>query len=91
MVGNSWLCQFLADIVGVNVDRPKVIETTALGAAMLAGVGAGVFNSLTEAGVRCVHSEQRFTPLMETQKRADLLMGWNDAVARVLEPGSLAV
>jgi len=78
-------------IVGVNVDRPKVIETTALGAAMLAGVGAGVFNSLAEAGASCVHSEQRFTPLMDTQKREDLLAGWNDAVARVLEPGSLAV
>ncbi len=84
MVGNNWLCQFLADILGVSVDRPKVIETTALGAAMLAGVGAGVFSSLTDAGARCVHSEQRYEPRMAKQKRLDLLAGWNEAVARVL-------
>ena len=84
MVGNDWLCQFLADILDVPVSRPKVIETTALGAAMLAGVGAGVFGSLADAGASCVHSAQRYEPLMAEQQRLDLLAGWNQAVARVL-------
>jgi len=86
MVGNNWLCQFLADVVGVSVDRPRVIETTALGAAMLAGVGAGVFSSLADAGSRCVHSERSFKPVMEIQQRKQLLAGWDEAVARVLRP-----
>jgi len=84
MVGNNWLCQFLADILAVNVDRPRVIETTALGAAMLAGVGAGVFDSLADAGSQCVHSDARFAPLMAPQEREDLLAGWKEAVERVL-------
>ena len=49
MVQNDWLCQFLADLLDVTVQRPRVIETTALGAAMLAGVGAGVYDSLAVA------------------------------------------
>ena len=84
MVGNSWLCQFLADVLDVNVDRPRVIETTALGAAMLAGVGAGVFSSLVEAGECCVHSDQRFVASMADDERGRLLAGWDEAVARVL-------
>jgi glycerol kinase len=62
MVSNGWLCQFLADIVDVSVERPRVIETTALGAAMLAGVGAGVFDSLAEAGQNCFWGGTKQSP-----------------------------
>ena len=84
MVGNGWLCQFLADIVAVSVQRPRVTETTALGAAMLAGVGAGVFDSLLQAGENCVHTDKRFEPKMAADKRDALLLGWDKAVSRVL-------
>ena len=84
MVGNDWLCQFLANLVDVSVDRPRVTETTALGAAMLAGVGAGVFSSLDEAGQRCVRSDRRFEPNMSAETRLELLAGWEKAVARTL-------
>jgi len=90
MVGNNWLCQFLADILDVKVNRPQVIETTALGAAMLAAVGAGVFSSLADAGASCVHSAQSYEPLMAEKKRLELLAGWNEAVARVLRAAPAA-
>lgn len=84
MVGNDWLCQFLADLVGVSVDRPQITETTALGAAMLAGVGSGIYPSLAAAGERCVRSERRFEPNMPKEERSALLAGWDQAVARTL-------
>ena len=44
MVANSWFCQKLSNILGVEVERPKIIETTSLGAAFLAGISAGLFD-----------------------------------------------
>ncbi len=84
MVQNDWLCQFLADLLDVSVQRPKVIETTALGAAMLAGVGAGLYDSLQTAGERCVASEKQFAPTMLEAERKELLAGWEQAVRRTL-------
>lgn len=84
MVQNDWLCQFLADVLNVSVQRPQVIETTALGAAMLAAVGAGIYDSLEAAGEVCVTGERQFEPLMLDAQRQELLAGWEQAVRRTL-------
>jgi len=82
MVANNWVMQFLADMLGVPVDRPTVLETTALGAAYLAGLRLGWYRDLDEiAGLwRC---ERRFTPQMEAAERERLYSGWKEAVERV--------
>ncbi len=82
MVANDWVCQWLADICAVPVERPQVIETTALGAAYLAGLGAGLYSDLTDIG-RSWSCEQRFEPGMATTERNRLMAGWTDAVGRV--------
>jgi glycerol kinase len=82
MVVNDWLCQFLADVLEVPVERPAVTETTALGAAILAGMGAGVYGGLdaVTAAWRC---QRRFEPAMDAARRRRLLDGWHTAVGRV--------
>ncbi|MGY4876435.1 glycerol kinase GlpK [Vreelandella aquamarina] len=82
MVKNNWVMQFLADMLGVDVDRPAVLETTALGAAYLAGLRLGWYQSLEEIQQlwRC---ESSFMPQMEEATRDNLYQGWLDAVARV--------
>lgn len=82
MVVNDWVMQFLADILNVAVDRPKVTETTALGAAYLAGLQTGVYESLDQiAGLwEC---EREFEPAMKPALRESLYAGWLDAVERV--------
>jgi len=82
MAANSWLMQFLSDILDTPVERPKVIETTALGATFLAGLGAGVYKNLAEIK-SFWHLDKRFDPVMEANKRQDLLAGWQEALARV--------
>ncbi|HVV93549.1 MAG TPA: glycerol kinase GlpK, partial [Hyphomicrobiales bacterium] len=57
MAANDWLCQFLADVLGLPVERPRNVETTALGAAMLAGVATGVWPGLAAAAAACWSSE----------------------------------
>ena len=84
MVANPWLCQFLADIVAVPVERPANLETTALGAAFHAGLATGVWPDL-EALARAWLPGERFEPQMETGLRHDLLAGWKHAVDRTLE------
>jgi glycerol kinase len=73
--------QFLADILGAPVDRPTVMETTALGAAYLAGLKAGVCPDLAgfAAHWQC---ERRFTPRMDAATRARKWTGWREAVRR---------
>ena len=83
MVANDWLLQFLADVLQIPVDRPAVSETTALGAAYLAGLQAGLFSSLDELAQRW-QREARFTPALEDAARQKLLKGWKDAVRRTL-------
>jgi glycerol kinase len=78
---NDFLCQFQADILGVPVLRPSVIETTALGAAYLAGLGVGLWPSL-EALARQWSVERTFTPAMAEAQRAELYDGWRRAVDR---------
>jgi len=77
---NGWLMQFQADVLGVPVVLPEITETTALGAAYLAGVGAG---SWTLSDVREAWRERRrYEPQMGQDERASLLAGWQDALAR---------
>ena len=82
MAENNWLMQFLADILDVTVDRPHVIETTALGAAYLAGLQVGLFPSL-EAITGQWQREATFTPAMAPDQRNALYTAWQEAVARV--------
>ncbi len=83
MVANNWLCQFLADIADLPIERPGYTETTALGAALLAAVGAGLASNLTDAA-RMWSLEREFLPAMAPDARARLLDGWRRAVARAL-------
>ncbi|MBW3657797.1 MAG: glycerol kinase GlpK [Actinobacteria bacterium] len=78
---NDLLCQFQADILGVPVLRPEVAETTVLGAAFLAGLGAGVWSS-TEELADVWQLEARFEPAMGRSRREALLSGWHEAVDR---------
>ncbi|NNE86404.1 MAG: glycerol kinase GlpK [Alphaproteobacteria bacterium] len=82
MAANDWLGQFLADILNLRADRPAVIETTALGAAYLAGLGAGVYANLDEIADLWRH-ERSFAPAMDDNSRAALLSGWRDAISRL--------
>lgn len=83
MVANDWMAQDLADILAIDVERPRFIETTALGAAMLAGVGCGLYGSLEEAAIMRGQVE-RFSPAMADPVRQTRLSGWADALKRVL-------
>ncbi len=82
MVVNNWLMQFLADILGVPVERPEVTETTALGVAYLAGLQAGVYRDLGEIASHW-QRQQRFEPRMLEVQREGLYRGWLNAVQRV--------
>lgn len=82
MVANGWLMQFLADMLGVPVDRPVVLETTALGAAYLAGLRLGWYRDLDEIA-ELWQCERRFTPQMPGEERERLYDGWKEAVERV--------
>jgi glycerol kinase len=83
MASNGWLAQDLADMLGLTVERPGFVETTALGAAMLAGVGCGMFASLEEAAAMR-GSVERFEPAMAAEVRKARLAGWKRAVEGVL-------
>jgi glycerol kinase len=77
---NGWLMQFQADVLGVPVVLPEIAETTALGAAYLAGVGVGLWTvSDVAAGWREL---LRYEPRMSEEERQELLAGWDDALAR---------
>ena len=83
MVANDWLAQDLADVLAVPVERPRFAETTALGAAMLAGVGCGLFRDLAEAsGMRS--AVERFSAAMPEATRRTRLTEWERAVAGVV-------
>jgi glycerol kinase len=82
MVVNNWVVQFLADLLNVSVDRPEIVETTALGAAYLAGLKAGMFESLATISDMW-HRDTRFTPEVSTEDASKLYRGWLDAVERV--------
>jgi glycerol kinase len=83
MVANNFLMQFQADILNVPVLRPVVAETTALGAAYLAGLAAGYWHDTTEVA-RNWALDREFTPAMDASKRDRLYSGWQKAVQRSL-------
>ena len=83
MVMNNWFSQFLSDIVNIKVLRPKVQETTALGAAFMAGLHIGVYKSLKDISKNW-DVDRKFTPKMKTNNRKKLLSGWSKAIKRTL-------
>ncbi len=86
MSASDWSMQFLSDIIGAPVDRPKVLETTALGAAWLAGMKAGVYPD--QAGFAAEWAlDRRFVPQMDAETRERRYAGWQDAVRRTLTEG----
>lgn len=82
MVKNDWVMQFLADILNMPVERPVVTETTALGAAICAGLGSGLFASLDEVAATW-QRDRLFQPTMPDVDREHLYKGWRAAVKRV--------
>jgi glycerol kinase len=82
MVVNDWLTQCLADILQIPTVRPQTVETTALGAAFVAGLQAGVYGSLDDISALW-QAERRFEPKMDKARADALYTGWQDAVQRV--------
>ena len=78
---NSSLMQFQADLLGIPVQRPKILETTALGAAYFAGLAVGFWENMDELAKHW-SLEREFTPHMESDKREQLYHRWKDAVSR---------
>lgn len=81
MTANDWFCQFLADILDIVVERPASLETTALGAAMLAGHAAGIWPDALQAGAMRPDIT-RFIPDMAYDRRLQLLAGWQAAIRK---------
>jgi glycerol kinase len=84
MASNDWMAQDLADILAVPVERPDMVETTALGAAMLAAVGAGIHPDLPGATKAMRGVGRSFAPELDEARRGERLAGWRAAVAAVL-------
>ena len=80
-MANNFLMQFQADILGVQVDRPVISETTALGVAYLAGLAVGVWKSREEIS-EMWRSDRKFEPAMSESERKQLYSGWKKAVNR---------
>jgi len=83
MTASDWTMQFLADILGAPVDRPVVLETTALGAAYLAGLQAGLLPK-PEIFAKTWRRQKRFMPKLDAETRANKLAGWAEAVRKLL-------
>ena len=83
MVASDWTMQFLADILDAPVDRPTILETTALGAAWLAGMKAGIWPGM-DAFAQSWARDVRFEPKMDEAVREEKVRGWDDAVQRTL-------
>ena len=81
MSANDWMAQDLADMLDLSVERPDFVETTALGAAVCAAVGAGLYPSLNDAAAAMRGSTRRFTPAMEKAVREERMARWRRALA----------
>ena len=81
---NNFLMQFQSDILDVNIDRPEIIETTALGAAYLAGLAVGFYKNKNEITSKW-KVQKEFTPNMDENKRTKLYKGWKRAVSRAIQ------
>ena len=84
MVTNDWMAQDLSDMLAIDVERPAFVETTALGAAMLAAVGCGIYASLEDAAIMR-GGVTRFAPTIASDARQVRLAGWASALNRVLQ------
>jgi glycerol kinase len=85
MVASDWTMQRLADILDAPVDRPTILETTALGAAWLAGSRAGVWPKDKDFAKKWA-LDRRFKPAMDDKERRAKIKGWQDAVRRPVRP-----
>ena len=83
MSASDWTMQFLSDILGAEVDRPKILETTAMGVAWLAGQRSGIYPNQAEFAASWA-LDRRFAPAMEDATRDARYAGWKDAVSRTL-------
>ena len=83
MVKNNWFSQFLSDIINIRVDRSRVKETTALGAAYMAGLKVGVYKSLNDISKNW-RINKRFSPNIDKIERLKLLKGWAQAIKKTL-------
>jgi len=83
MVKNNWFSQFLSDILNIKIYRSKIDETTALGAAFMAGLQIGVFKSLSDISKRW-RLNRKFIPKIKNSERLNLLKGWSQAMRRTL-------
>ncbi len=83
MAGNVWFLQFLSDMLNAQVERPVVIESTALGAAYMAGLKAGVFNNLEQLSTLS-HIDRKFSPVIDNDLRQALYVGWLKAVSNII-------
>jgi len=88
MAANGWLCQFLADILQIPVERPRNLETTALGAAFFAGLATGVWPDL-DALAKTWRRRDAFQPAMAAEERDTLIAGWREAVAKTLTSAAM--
>ncbi|MGH8224479.1 MAG: FGGY family carbohydrate kinase, partial [Woeseiaceae bacterium] len=87
MVANGWFLQFLADVLGVRVERPRNVESTVSGAAFVAALQCGLIGSLSAIG-ELWELDAAFDPAMPRARRDRLYAGWQDAVSRVRGSGS---
>ena len=83
MVANNWFSQFLSDVVNVQVLRPEVQETTAAGAAFMAGLKIGVYKSLKDISNNW-QVDRTFHPKMKSFNRKNLIKGWDKAIKKTL-------
>jgi len=83
MVKNNWFVQFLSDIINIKVDRAKVEDSTALGAAYMAGLYLGEYQSLSDISKKW-KANRKFKPRMKKNLRTNLLNGWNNVVRKTL-------
>ena len=80
---NNWFSQFLSDVVDIKILRPKVQETTALGAAFMAGLQIGVYKSLKDISKNW-HLDKSFNPKINSKTRNNLVKGWSAAIKKTL-------
>jgi len=83
MCANSWMCGYLSDVLDMPVLRPKILETTALGAAYLAGLGAGLYDNLDDVAEQWT-AERKFTPTLSAETRETRLADWSKYVQKLL-------
>jgi len=83
MSANSWMCGYLSDVLDMPVLRPKILETTALGAAYLAGLGAGLYDNLDDVAEQWT-AERKFTPTLSAETRETRLADWSKYVQKLL-------